>query len=189
MFALLSSIENGFTDSRQDLPQRLQELFQLSEHLSTLDGVVFYKDGIVIPPSLRPENQIGPNPLKWDKTGKVIEVRQLDQHVVKVDGSGQVTLQNRKLLRQYSHIPHTKSIAMVIPMPLVLMSTLPARPPSPTHYTFTIPPRLPTSNTRFQPQIADRPWFPEYPYTTTVYYHLSPQGPQLPHHEHHPQGL
>ncbi|GFS27730.1 hypothetical protein ElyMa_005298500 [Elysia marginata] len=55
MFALLSTIENGFPDSRQDLPKPLQAFFQFGENLSTLDGVVLYKDRVVIPPSLRPE--------------------------------------------------------------------------------------------------------------------------------------
>ncbi|KAK7088249.1 hypothetical protein V1264_022185 [Littorina saxatilis] len=45
---------------------------------------------------VRVQNQVGPHPLKWDKTGTVIEVRQFDQYVVKVDGSGRVTLRNRR---------------------------------------------------------------------------------------------
>ena len=48
------------------------------------------------------QNQVGPNPNKWDKTGVVIEVRQYDQYIVKVDGSGRATLRNRKFLRQFS---------------------------------------------------------------------------------------
>ena len=50
---------------------------------------------------VRMQNQIGPEPLKWDKTGQVVEVRQHDQYVVRVDGSGRVTLRNRKFLRKY----------------------------------------------------------------------------------------
>ena len=50
---------------------------------------------------VRIQNQIGPEPLKWDKTGQVVEVRQHDQYVVRVDGSGRVTLRNRKFLRKY----------------------------------------------------------------------------------------
>lgn len=50
---------------------------------------------------VRIQNQTGPHPLKWDKTGRVIEVRQFDQYVIKVDGSGRVTLRNRKFLRKY----------------------------------------------------------------------------------------
>ena len=40
-------------------------------------------------------------PLKWDRTGTVVEVRQFDQYVVRVDGSGRVTIRNRKFLRKY----------------------------------------------------------------------------------------
>ena len=49
------------------------------------------------------QNQTGPHPNKWDRTGVIIEVRQFDQymHVVRVDGSGRITLCNRKFLRRY----------------------------------------------------------------------------------------
>lgn len=51
--------------------------------------------------TVRIQNQSGPFPTKWDKTGQVVEVRQFDQYVVRVDGSGRVTLRNRKFLRKY----------------------------------------------------------------------------------------
>ena len=43
----------------------------------------------------------GSHPTKWDKTGIVVEVSQIDQYVVRVDGSGRVTLRNRTFLRKY----------------------------------------------------------------------------------------
>jgi hypothetical protein len=49
---------------------------------------------------VRIQNQVGPHPLKWDKTGVIIEVRQFDQYVVRVDGPGRVTLHNRKFLSE-----------------------------------------------------------------------------------------
>ena len=52
----------------------------------------------------------GPQPNKWDKTGRVVEVRQFDQYIVRVDSSGRMTLRNRKFLRKYipvmSRAPH-----------------------------------------------------------------------------------
>ena len=51
--------------------------------------------------TVRLQNQSGPNPTKWDRSGVVVEVRQFDQYVVRVDGSGRVTLRNRKFLRKY----------------------------------------------------------------------------------------
>ena len=53
---------------------------------------------------VRLQNQTGPHPKKWDKTGRVIEVRQYDQYVVRVDGSGRKTLRNRKFLRKYTPV-------------------------------------------------------------------------------------
>ena len=51
---------------------------------------------------VRIQNQTGRFPKKWDKTGIIIEVKQFDQYVVKVDGSGRITLRNRKFLRSYT---------------------------------------------------------------------------------------
>ena len=53
---------------------------------------------------VRIQNQSGPNPTKWDKTGVVIEVRQFDQYVTRMDGSGRATLRNRKFLRKYDPV-------------------------------------------------------------------------------------
>lgn len=56
---------------------------------------------LVVGDQVRIQNQIGNYPRRWDKTGQVIEVRQYDQYVVRVHGSGRVTLRNRKFLRKY----------------------------------------------------------------------------------------
>ena len=50
---------------------------------------------------VRIQNQSGPNPTKWDRSGVIVEVKQFDQYIVRVDGSGRVTLRNRKFLRKY----------------------------------------------------------------------------------------
>ena len=46
------------------------------------------------------QNQVGCKPSRWDITGTVVEVRQHDQYVVKVHGSGRLTLRNRKFLKK-----------------------------------------------------------------------------------------
>ena len=51
---------------------------------------------------VRVQNQIGPYPLKWDKTGIVVEVRQHDQYIVKINGSNRTTLRNRRFLRHFT---------------------------------------------------------------------------------------
>ena len=56
---------------------------------------------------VRMQNQVGPHPLKWDKTGIVIEIRRFDPYVIRVDGSGRVTLRNRKFLRRYIPVKPT----------------------------------------------------------------------------------
>ena len=74
-----------------------------SEHTKRLPA-------LVVGDYVRIQNQTGPQPNKWDKTGRVVEVRQFDQYVVRFDGSGRMTLRNRKFLRKYipviSQAPH-----------------------------------------------------------------------------------
>ena len=51
------------------------------------------------------QNQVGPNPRKWERTGTIVECKDYDQYAVKVDGTGRVTLRNRKFLRKLTPIP------------------------------------------------------------------------------------
>ena len=55
---------------------------------------------LVVGDQVRIQNQTGPHPTKWDKTGSVNEVRQFDHYVVRVDGSCRVTVRNRKFLEE-----------------------------------------------------------------------------------------
>jgi len=48
------------------------------------------------------QNQQGSNPTKWDRSGVVMESPGHDQYRVKVDGSGRLTLRNRRFLRAYT---------------------------------------------------------------------------------------
>jgi hypothetical protein len=90
---------------------------------------------------VRIQNQTGPNPTKWDKTGLVVEVRQFDQYVVRVDGSGRVTLRNRKFLRKY--IP-------VIPRAPLLMAPGPTTPPAVPRPATQYPKHTPPAQARKQ---------------------------------------
>ena len=82
---------------------------------------------------VRLQNQTGPHPKKWDKTGHVIEVRQFDQYVIKVDGSGRVTLRNRKFLRKYVPvcIPSVPIHDPLTPLPTPPLPSAPAVPMNP----------------------------------------------------------
>ena len=57
-------------------------------------------------------NQTGNFPSKWGKSGVVVEVKDCHQFVVKVDGSGRLTVRNRKFLRRFAppvfQIPHLR---------------------------------------------------------------------------------
>ena len=88
---------------------------------------------------VRIQNQTGPYPLKWDKTGTVIEVRQFDQYVVKVDGSGRVTLRNRKFLRKYLPF-HTPTLKSTLPNVRVITSPKTDQHAVPTMPSVDVPP-------------------------------------------------
>ena len=55
MLTLTELIESGMPDFRHEIPKAIREYFQFRNYLHTIDGVVVYKDRIVIPPSLRDE--------------------------------------------------------------------------------------------------------------------------------------
>ena len=50
------------------------------------------------------QNQHGHNPTKWDRSGTVMEALDHDQYWVKVDGSGRLTLRNRRFLRAFTPV-------------------------------------------------------------------------------------
>jgi hypothetical protein len=47
------------------------------------------------------QNLTGNFPRRWERTGLVIEVKQHHQYLIRVDGSGRVTLRNRQHLRKF----------------------------------------------------------------------------------------
>ena len=47
------------------------------------------------------QNLTGNHPKRWERTGTITEVRQFHQYVVKIDGSGRLTLRNRQHLRKF----------------------------------------------------------------------------------------
>ena len=69
------------------------------------------------------QNQRGRFPKKWDNSGVVVETKPNDQYVVKLAGSGRLTLRNRRFLRQYNpHLlhgtkPSTSTPTVVAPVP------------------------------------------------------------------------
>ena len=94
------------------------------------------------------QNQTGPHLTKWDKTGIIIEVRQFDQYVVRIDGSGRVTIRNWKYLRKYIPISQQRP-RHTISDDLWLATTFPRlrRSPDPQ------PPRpLPVTSTQRPPE-------------------------------------
>ena len=47
------------------------------------------------------QNQTGNHPKRWDRTGVVVDAGRNDQYTIRIDGSGRVTLRNRRFLRKF----------------------------------------------------------------------------------------
>ena len=82
------------------------------------------------------QNQVGNYPSKWDITGIIVEIKDHDQYVVRVDGSGRMTLRNRKFLRKITPYSMTKHIrdsdtsnCSPEPSPTPPMPQMPPTPP------------------------------------------------------------
>ena len=61
------------------------------------------------------QNQQGSHPNKWDRSGVIVDSLGHDQYRVKVDGSGRLTIRNRRFLRAYT--PASPSIPAKAPVP------------------------------------------------------------------------
>jgi len=61
------------------------------------------------------QNQVGNFPKKWDRSGTILETRDHDQYIVKVDGTGRLTLRNRRFLRRFE--PHSTTITATATTP------------------------------------------------------------------------
>lgn len=86
------------------------------------------------------QNQTGNYPKRFDKTGRIVEVLQNDQYKLRVDGSGRITLRNRRFLRSYKPaFPNHNPAMMESPdvMPAPPQSPAPASSPLPTSPTTT----------------------------------------------------
>ena len=120
------------------------------------------------------QNLVGNHPRRWERTGTVVEVRQYHQYVIRVDGTGRVTLRNRQHLRKFTPFKSdpvnrfltTSPVAQTQlqdkpPLPVITQpssdvdqshttpSSLPTRRESPLSSTNS--PEAPLDETRLQP--------------------------------------
>ena len=120
------------------------------------------------------QNLLGNKPLRWDRTGLVVQVRQFDQYGVKIDGTGRITFRNRKHLRPIGHqITPEKPLVMTLPPPAPEAITRPAKPAESAPPTPTRPAPLTTANRT--PLTASPATMPTIPESDT-----SPTTPVMP---------
>ena len=84
--------------TKEQREQALSEKYGKIEH----DRKQHSKDlgDIPIGSSVQVQNQRGNEPLRWEKSGIVVEQMGNSQYAVKMDGSGRVPLRNRRFLRR-----------------------------------------------------------------------------------------
>ena len=106
------------------------------------------------------QNQTGNHPLRWDKTGRIVEVHDHGQYVVRMDGSGRCSLRNRRFLRRCRPF----CVDQEMPLPSPQHKTSPPHVLSPDsalkmENTKTIAPSRPTSTSTLPapaiPQVVD----------------------------------
>ena len=85
---------------------------RLNEHTKKL-APLMVRDCVVV------QNQVGNFPGKWDKTGMVVEKRNFDRYLVKLDGSGRCSLRNRKFLRKILPVCRILKDSKVLPHQLI----------------------------------------------------------------------
>ena len=71
------------------------------------------------------QNQTGPRPNKWEKTGTIVEKQDHRQYVVRMDGSGRCTLRNRRFLKSI------QPVCSDVPIPQVAITPVPQKGVSP----------------------------------------------------------
>jgi len=133
---------------------------------------------------VRIQNQVGNYPKKWDKTGVVIEVHQYHQYVIRVDGSGRITIRNRKFLRKYTPVHQSDRRRSILDDLKYLPTSNSSDQPLPTPTTVTdvpiipnVPPPSNSSKESTPPSLVD----PNLPTVSTIppCSSGSPSGPSM----------
>ncbi len=104
------------------------------------------------------QNQTGHRPTKWERTGSVVEVRDHNKYVIRVDGSGRLTIRNRRFLRKL----YQDKTMFASPKP----SPQPAMAVVPPHINDQSPLPLqdvPTVNRQSSPPVPSEPVVDEIP--------------------------
>jgi len=87
------------------------------------------------------QNQTGNSPRRWDKTGIVVETLDHDKYAVKVDGSGRVTMRNRRFLRKFLAIDSQRQPQQLLTRTDVMTTPLIAATPVPPLTPQQLPPK------------------------------------------------
>ena len=92
-----------------------------SEHTKTLPE-------LPVGSLVRVQNQAGNKPKRWDRTGLIVQVLPHLQYRVRMDGSGDISLRNRRFLRKITPI---QSIIQSPDQPMASPRSEAASPPEP----------------------------------------------------------
>ena len=96
------------------------------------------------------QNLVGNQPLRWERTGVVVEVKPFNQYVIRLDGSGRVTLRNRRHLRKFTPFITKRGILPSQTLQLHPNTSHISQLPRLTTPTFTGPSLRSKENTTFE---------------------------------------
>ena len=80
---------------------------------------------------VRIQNQTGPSPKRWHRTGRVVEDTGPRQYRIKIDGSNRVTLRNRRFLHKFDPIA-TNTDVVYLPPNIAFPTAIVTSPTHPT---------------------------------------------------------
>ena len=98
----------------------MKSLERLNEHSRILPPLAA-GDNVLI------QNQTGSRPIKWDRTGQILEAKDHDQYRIRVSGSGRVTLRNRKFIRKFEPHSLVGRQPTILPPSVIVPSPIPAK--------------------------------------------------------------
>jgi len=135
-------------------------------HLERLSLHAHQLPALTVGDSVLIQNQVGNNPTRWDRTGVIIDIGPGPrQYYVRTDGSGRVTLRNRRFLRKCHPVAEPTFPVAITSYPDSTYKDIPAEdlttekqmadledlrseaPPSPHPPTLTTPPAPPSDST------------------------------------------
>ena len=135
--------------------RKLRELAMAKRHIRNeirFDNTTRTLPALQLGDTVLIQNQTGPKPNRWSKTGRVVEDLGHRQFHIKIDGSNRITLRNRKFLKRILPVADTPQFEQYVMQPPIEVAA-PSIPHA--HMNSDLPAVLPGTGTPSQPLPLD----------------------------------